>query len=119
MNGYEIEMENSVNKYIVVITKHANERFAQRFANHSTEDQTHNILDLFKKSKETAGFLNKSGLLQYFYDTYGYERKYFYIYKNVVLFVCDKKDNIIHILTCMKSPLWAVKPRKYRKKVSC
>jgi hypothetical protein len=120
MNGYyKINICNSTNKYIVVITKHANKRFAERFANNSTENQEHNILDLFKESEETSSFLNKSDLIQYFYDTYGYKRKYFYIYKNSVLFVCDKNDNTIYILTCMQPPLWSLKPQKYRKKVSC
>ncbi|MFA5366111.1 MAG: hypothetical protein WC325_13095 [Candidatus Bathyarchaeia archaeon] len=116
MNGYRVEMENSISKYTVVITKHAKERFAQRFANNSTEDQTSNILSVFSRSKETSGFLNNHRLLQYFYDTYGYKRKFFYIYRNTILFVCEKKGNLIYILTCMKSPLWAIKPKKYRSK---
>jgi hypothetical protein len=119
VNGFKVEMDGSTRKYTVVLTRHAKERFSQRFSDGSGADQTENILSVFSRSKETAAFLNKPSLLQHFYDTYGYERKHFYVYRNAVLFVCDKRGGMVVVLTCMRPPLWAAKTQKYRKKVAC
>jgi len=112
MKWAKVEMEDSKSSYMIFVTRHAQERFEQRFYN--GDNPYSMILALFRKSKGVSAFLNNPGLLQHFYDKYGYDRKHFFVYKKRVLFVCHKSDNKINILTCMRSPFWANGPQKFR-----
>lgn len=85
-------------------TKHAKERFAERFPKKVVDgDVIRSLLNEYQKAEPTKMFMNNTSFMVYMYETYGYDKDYtFYINDDIVfvsesgnlLTVYDRSDSI-------------------------
>ena len=115
-NGRREEM-NSSN---VVITKHAMQRFEERFAqNYSDFDPNQRnyiptkMRKILEGATENKSFLNNSCYLLNLYENYGYDRKYRFMCNEGIVFVLVKDKKEEFVVTCHPQNKYFVEHTKY------
>jgi hypothetical protein len=61
------------------------------------------MIERLERADEDRSYLNDSNFMDRYYEKYGYDHKYRFLYDDGILFVVkEKKFNIV--ITCMKTP---------------